>query len=270
MTSLGNMTADGTAYDVYPAADGRADAGVIALIHGLGLPRGTWDAHIAALQAHYNVLTYDLAGHGLSAPPQRAPDLTLYADQLAGLLDALGIDDCMAVGFSLGGMINRRFAMDHSDRVRALVILNSPHERGPDAQALVEQRAADTSAGGPGATLDATIDRWFTAGFRAERDDVIQMVREWVLANDHDVYAACRMVLATGVIELIRPSPPITHPTLVVTCEHDSGSTPAMAQAIAGEIKGAEALIIPQLQHMGLMENPTAFTDPILKFLADI
>lgn len=257
------MSVDGTAYRRYP----RAGAPVMVLVHGLGLTQHTWDGHLDALTAQYDVITYDLCGHGQSAAPIRTPDLTLYADQLAALLDECDVARCVVNGFSLGGMINRRFAMDYPSRVEALVILNSPHERGPEAQALVEQRAADTSAGGPGATLDATIERWFTPSFRTEQPDSITMVREWVLANDPDTYAACRMVLATGVIELIRPQPPITQPTLVITCEHDSGSTPAMTMAIAAEISGAEAHIVPNLQHMGLMEAPALFTKPVLAFL---
>ena len=53
-----------------------------------------------------------------------------------------------------------------------------------------------------------------------------------------------------------------------MTCEHDSGSTPAMSQAIAAEIAGAETLIVPGLQHLGLIERPELFTQPILRFLA--
>ena len=257
------ISADGTAYRRYS----RAGAPVMVLVHGLGLTQDTWDGHLDALTAQYDVITYDLCGHGQSAPPVRPPDLTLYAEQLAALLDECEVAQAVVNGFSLGGMINRRFAMDYPSRVAALIILNSPHERGPEAQALVEQRAADTSAGGPGATLDTTIERWFTPTFRAEQPETITMVREWVLANDPDIYAACRMVLATGVIELIRPQPPITHPTLVITCEHDSGSTPAMTMTIAAEIAGAEAHIVPDLQHMGLMEAPTLFTTPVLTFL---
>lgn len=87
------------------------------------------------------------------------------------------------------------------------------------------KRAADTVEGGPAATLDATIERWFTPEFRAAQPDYISKVRQWVLANDPGIYAQCRQVLATGVIELIDPQPPITLPTLVMTAEYDSGSS---------------------------------------------
>lgn len=240
---------------------------MVVLIHGLGLNRRIWEAHEPLLSTDYRILNYDLYGHGISARLPSTASLTLFSEQLQDLLDALDIDRCALVGFSLGGMINRRFVLDHGDRVSALAILNSPHERSPEAQKLVEQRAADTEAGGPGANLDVTIERWFTPDFRRTQPDVIQQVREWVLANDDVSYAQCRQVLATGVIELIRPEQPIKKPTLVITSENDSGSTPAMSQAIAAEIEGAETIIVPDLKHMGLIESPGLFTQPILEFL---
>lgn len=257
------ITGDGTVYELA----GPEGAPVLVLIHGLGLTRATWEGHLPALAPRYRVLSYDLYGHGQSAPPPEIPSLRLFSEQLRALLDTLRIDRCAVVGFSLGGMINRRFAIDHAGRVAALGIFNSPHERGPQAQALVEERAAATEAGGPGATLDATIARWFTPAFREARPDVIARVRGWVLANDPAIYAQCRQVLARGVVELIRPDPPITVPALVMTCENDSGSTPAMSRAIAGEIAGAECEIVPGLQHMGLVERPALFTGPLLRFL---
>ena len=171
------------------------------------------------------------------------------------------------IGFSLGGMINRRFAMGHPGRVSALVILNSPHERSPEAQRLVEARAAQTGAGGPAATIDGTLERWFTPQFRQHAPDAVAKIRASVLANDPDTYTRHRQVLAQGVVELIRPVPPITVPTLVMTCEHDSGSTPAMSHAIASEIAGAETVIVPGLQHLGMIERPDLFLQPILRFL---
>ncbi|NKB77402.1 MAG: alpha/beta fold hydrolase [Gammaproteobacteria bacterium] len=254
---------NGTAYDLI----GPEDAPVVLLIHGLGLNRRTWHSHIPRLNQHFRVLNIDLFGHGESAPPPEKPSLALFSEQLKSLLDELSIDLCGVIGFSLGGMINRRFAMDYPWMVSALVILNSPHERGEEAQKLVEQRAADTLLGGPAANIETTLRRWFTDGFRNHRSGTVDKVRQWVVDNDPVIYAQCRQVLAKGVIELIRPTPAIDLPTLVITCENDTGSTPAMTFAIASEIRDAETLVIPDLQHMGLMERPREFVEPTNKFL---
>ena len=275
MTGQSDGKCGGTAYSWYPAHDrggysGGLDTGVIVLIHGLGLTRATWAGQILALSQNHDVLAYDLVGHGESDLPFGTPDLTLYSKQLRHLLDKLDIGACHLIGFSLGGMINRRFAMDHPNRVLSLVILNSPHERSPEAQALVEKRAADTKRGGPEATIDETLARWFTPAFLTDSPDIIAIVRDCVLANDPQSFAASRAVLAHGVRELIRPEPAITHPALVVTCENDSGSTPAMSHAIASEITGAQVEIIPRLQHLGLIERPDLFTASILRFIGGL
>jgi len=265
-TATALTSANGSRYTL----SGPADAPVLAFIHGLGLNRHIWEKFVSHFEARYRVLNYDLFGHGESAAAPVKPSVSLYSQQLIELMDQLGIERCSLIGFSLGGMINRRVAIDHPERVAALMILNSPHERGAEAQALVEQRALDSAAGGPGATLDATIERWFTAEFRAAHRGYIQRVRGWVLANDAHNYALAREVLAFGVVELIRPQPPIAKPALVMTCENDSGSTPAMSQAIASEIDAAEVIIVPGLKHMGLAENPGFFINALSEFLDSV
>lgn len=256
------LTADGTAFDI----SGPDGAPVMVLIHGLGLCRRLWDDHLPALAAGHRVLRYDLYGHGDSAPPPAPASLTVYADQLARLCDHLDIANPVIVGFSIGGMINRRFAMDYPGRAAALIILNSPHDRGPQAQEQVEARAAAVRDEGRMATMDAALDRWFTPEFRRDMPSVMQLVRAWREIVDPESYAKAAMVLAVGVRELVRPQPPISCPTLVVTCAHDSGSTPSMSRSIGTEIDGAEVQIVERLQHLGLIEEPAAFTGPILAF----
>ena len=259
---LNGTAPDGTSFDLF----GPEDAPAIALIHGLGLSRGVWTDHLPALGRKYRVLNYDLYGHGDSAPPHEAASLSVYSNQLASLMDHLEIQKASVIGFSIGGMINRRFAMDHSEKLQRLVILNSPHDRGEDAQKQVEERAAKVRAQGAEATLEEALKRWFTPDYLASGAGP-ESVRHWRTLVDPESYAQAAWVLANGVRELIQPATKITHPTLVMTCENDSGSTPKMSFDIAAEIPGAITKIVPELQHLGLMEKPEAFTQPILNFL---
>ncbi len=258
-------TPEGTAYDL----SGPEEAPAVVLIHGLGLSRhSTWGVIAPLLARHFRVLSYDLPGHGQSAPHIRPLTLTILSEQLVTLMDRLALPHAALVGFSLGGMINRRAALDHPARVSALAILNSPHERAPDLQARVAAQARDAAAGGPAATIDAALERWFTPEFRTSSPEKVESIRATVLATDPASYAAHRLVLAEGVTELIRPKPPLTLPALVVTCENDSGSTPAMAQAIASEITRSQCHILPGLRHLGLIEAPQAFAGRLTQFLS--
>ncbi len=255
---------DGTAYDL----TGPLDAPCVVLIHGLGLSRRLWDPHLAAFAA-YRVLRYDLYGHGDSVHAPRTTDLRLFADQIAGLMDHLGIKSAHIVGFSIGGMINRRFALDHGKKALSLAILNSPHDRGPEAQTQVEARAQSVRDQGAFSTFDAALKRWFTPDYLTTGEGPTQ-VRRWREQVDAESYAQTAWVLAHGVRELTGRDGQITLPTLVMTCENDSGSTPDMTHAIAAEIPNAAAIVIPRLQHLGLMEDPAAFTKPVLNFLQRI
>ena len=253
---------DGTAYDVWH----KADAPVVVLIHGLGLCRHMWRDHIADFASDYQVVSYDLLGHGDSAAPTAPTDLSLYAKQLCGLLDHLQIDKAALVGFSIGGMINRRFALDHANRLSALAILNSPHDRGDKAQAMVEARAAAVRSEGAMATMEAALERWFTDDYRTSYPDFMETVRVWRRQVDAQSYAEAAWVLATGVKELTRPTKRVNVPTIVITSENDSGSTPDMAATIASEIDQVEICIVPELKHLGLIEQPQSFTLPVIEF----
>lgn len=255
-------TADGTAYWTHGPEEGPP----IVLIHGLGLNRECWDWTTPALSDRYRVITYDLYGHGESPVPPSKPTLSLFSEQLARLLDHLGIDGASVAGFSLGGMIARRFAQDHPRSADSLAILHSPHRRSADAQAAILKRVEQAKTEGPAATVEAALERWFTESYRIANPAMMDRVRGWVMANDKAIYHTIYRVLAEGIEEIVAPVPPITCPALVVTGDEDFGNGPEMTQAIAGEIDGAETLILKGLRHMALAEQPAAMNEPLRSF----
>lgn len=256
----------GTAYDEH----GQPGAPVVVLIHGLGLNRGVWQWMIPALAGNFRVLSYDFIGHGDSPPPRGQPALRDLSGQLAALLDHLGIDRAALVGFSLGGMVARRFAQDHPDRILALALLHTAHRRTAKAQAAIQFRVAQAEAHGPAATVELALERWYTGAGRLSRPDLMDLTRRWVLANDPGVYPLLYRILADGVDEIIAPDPPISCPALVLTGDEDFGNGPDMSAAIAAEIDGARLLILKDLRHMALAEAPEAVNQPVRDFLTEV
>ena len=255
-------TADGTCYEI----TGERGPAVV-LVHGLGLNRHAWQWQIKAIARDFRVVTYDLYGHGDSIDPPEMPSLSLFARQLDNLLNHLAIAKAAVAGFSLGGMIARRFAMDHPDRLWALAVLHSAHGRDKAAHDAIQARVIQARAEGPGATVEAALQRWFTEAFRNSNPDVMYLVRNWVVANRPGVYADIYQVLVDGVTELISPNPPIQVPTLVMTGDEDYGNSAAMSRAIAGEIQGSSLVILPGLRHMALAEAPEDFNRVLVGFL---
>jgi pimeloyl-ACP methyl ester carboxylesterase len=100
-------TVDGTAFSVHGAGE------PLVLVHGVGMGKEIWAPQIAAFSQDYQVIAYDMLGHGDSALP--AADVTLrdYADQLAGLLEPPGNHCCQCGGHSMGALVALEFALAH-------------------------------------------------------------------------------------------------------------------------------------------------------------
>jgi pimeloyl-ACP methyl ester carboxylesterase len=97
----------------------------LVLLHG-GLMSGeTFGPVLPALAARHQVFTVDLQGHGRTADIDRPLDLRLMADDVAALIDHLGLDRPDVVGFSLGGGVATMTAVRHPDKVRRLVSLSA-------------------------------------------------------------------------------------------------------------------------------------------------
>ena len=120
---------------------------------------------------------------------------------------------------------------------------------------------------GPQSTVEAALERWFTDPFRKANPNLMNKIRHWVMANRKEVYHTMYKVLATGIDEIVKPSPALMCPTLVITGDQDFGNGPEMAFAIAAEIPGAKALVLPALRHMALAESPQTVNKPVRDFL---
>ncbi len=256
-------TLDGTVYET--AGEGAP----VVLVHGLGMTRAMWDWQWPALVARFRAVRYDLLGHGESLKPREGYSLGRFASQLADLMDGLGLERAALVGFSLGGMIVRAFALAHPDRAAALAILNSAHDRSEAERAAVLARVEQAAQEGPRATVEAALTRWFTDEYAVRRPEVLARVRGWILANDPAVYPLIYRVLAEGDAELAAPIAEIRCPVLVLTGGEDRGNSPDMARRMADLMPNARAEVLPGLKHMGLAEDPEAYNARLTAFLEE-
>ncbi len=242
----------------------------LVLIHGVGLSRNMWAAQVSALAARFRVIAVDMPGHGQSPAPSAQAGLRTYADRVVAVLDYLGVDKAIIVGFSMGALVARAMALHHHDRVKALILLNGVFDRSPDVSAMILARVDDVLAEGPGANIDGAIERWFSPEFRRTNERYLSGLRKHFAGNDPEGYAIAYRLFATedrygeaglGTIDV---------PTLVATGEFDVGSTPAMTKALAARIPGAIWRIVPDARHMMPVEMPDATNALLLGFLTTV
>ena len=98
----------------------------VVLIHGLGANMAFWYMGIARVLArHYNVVSYDLRGHGRSSAPPTGYDLPHLSGDLAALLDHLGMDRVHLVGHSHGARVALHYALTHPRRTQSLTLADT-------------------------------------------------------------------------------------------------------------------------------------------------
>ena len=239
----------------------------VLLVHGLGLNKNMWEWQTKELSKFFSVISYDLYGHGESKIPEGKVDLELYSNQIKEILDFLKINKTALLGFSLGGMIARKFAIEHTDYLWALGIFNSAHKRSPKAKEAVQKRVDQTKKYGPSATVDDALERWFTKDFRSQNINVMNLIRKWVLANRKDVYPKIYQLLVDGVDELVEKKLNINCPTLILTGDEDYGNSPEMSKEICKQIDNSQTIILRGMRHMALIESHEKVNKIIIKFL---
>ena len=255
-------TPSGTCY----LASGQGPA--VVLIHGVGLNKEMWGAQFVGLAPHYQVIAYDMLGHGSSPRPASGADLHDYAEQLLELLDHLQIAQATVIGFSMGGLVARAFALQYPARTQRLVVLNSVFNRSAEQRAGVRERTAQAAEHGPDANAEAALTRWFSHEYQAANPAQIAALRQTLACNDPQGYLTTYGLFASedmhGAADLHR----IEVPTLIATGELDPGSTPQMARELAARIPGAQVVVLDEQRHMMPVESPRLVNRMLLDFLS--
>src|SRR5262249_15770490 len=109
----------------------------LLLSHGYSATSQMWQGQIAALSRLHKVIVWDMRGHGRSDSPNDQSEYSheKSVEDMAALLDVVGVEKAIVAGLSLGGYISLAFHLAHPQRVRALIIIDTgPGFKSDDAQ----------------------------------------------------------------------------------------------------------------------------------------
>jgi 3-oxoadipate enol-lactonase len=237
----------------------------VTMSHSLACNLHMWDEQADLLAKDYKVLRFDTRGHGQSSAPAGAYTLEQLADDVKGLLDALGIRKTHWVGLSMGGMIGETFALKYPGVFESLVLADTTSRRPPDADKMWGDRIRAAQEGGMEALVESTLGRWFTDRYRNKRTDVMERIGNDIRATPVAGFAGCCHAISK--IDLLDRLKEITCPVLIMVGEHDHGTPPEMARAIHENLPGSELRIIPDAAHLSNIEQAGIFNNALTDFL---
>jgi 3-oxoadipate enol-lactonase len=241
----------------------------VLLVHGFPLDHTMWQGQIDDLSRDYHVLAPDLLGFGRSPPTAGVVSMSQLADDLAALLDALGIRERIVFcGLSMGGYIAWPFWQRHRSRLDALILCDT--RAVSDSPEVARGRLATAErvlAEGVDLLADTMLGRLFAPVTFAERPGIIDATRQ-VMLRTPPVEAAAALRGMAERPDFTGSLGDIDVPTLVVCGEHDAIATVAEMRLIAARIGGARFVEIPEAGHMAPLENPAPVNAALRSFLA--
>jgi pimeloyl-ACP methyl ester carboxylesterase len=240
----------------------------LILISGLGGDRTFWQASIGPLSGKFQVIIFDTRGIGRTDAPEEPYSMEMFADDLAGLLDALQIPQANILGFSMGGQIALQFALKYAERVGKLIIA------APCAKLNTQIRLY----------VDAVLDV-YEGGISAKQ--MFELIAPWLFSNNflsvpgneaylqydendpeqQPLYAWRNQYLAQRAFDITHCLKDIKAAPLIITGELDVFAQMSDAKTLHEGLPSSRLEVIPGAGHLFNFEQPEMFHDAVINYL---
>ena len=230
----------------------------LVLLHGWGASSLSFVSLAGQLEDRFRVLAPDLPGFGFSEAPPQAWGAAEYAEVVAELIEASGVESANVAGHSFGGLVATALATSRPELVKRLVLVASPVVR------LKADRAVRSRIGGYARVkLLANLVPPF-------KERILEWGRMKYGSEDYRNAGNLRPTLVKVLGEDWRTSlPRVTAPTLLIYGENDEDVPLAVAEAAMQELpEGARLVVMEGAGHFPFLDDSQRFVEELTGFLA--
>lgn len=236
---------DGTSYQTY-GASGHS----LIFIHGVGMCADIWEPQVEYFAEQYQVLTYDLLGHGQTQLNNNFPQLDDYVEQLNNLVNSLNISKFFLVGHSMGAIISIAYSLKYPGKILSLIPLNIVFNRTKKARNDVLKRAESILNSKKILNIDQTLVRWFKNKTSSEDLIKIDKVINILKNASPKGYGEAYRIFALSDKIFINNLSEIQVPVLYLTGSEDLNSTALMSDQMSKKTPGSLSISIKGEAHM--------------------
>lgn len=234
----------------------------VVLLHGLTANGACWTPLARELEKDYDVIMPDARGHGKSGAPERGYRYDDLADDVAGLIDALGLANPVLLGHSMGGMIAAVVALRNPKRLRGLVLADPTFLTPQRQREVYESDVLDQHRRILNQPRDALFAEMRIRHSRRSRE-IIELIAE------------ARFQTSLRAFEVLTPPNPdyaqlikaLEVPSLLVVGSNGAVVSPEMAAELAGLNQHLKVVQIPEAGHGIPHDQPERFSAVVKTFL---
>jgi 4,5:9,10-diseco-3-hydroxy-5,9,17-trioxoandrosta-1(10),2-diene-4-oate hydrolase len=239
----------------------------VVLLHGAGEGAVGWYPVIDPLSAHFRVIAPDIVGYGESDKPSAPYDHPYFSAWLVEFLGALHLQKINLVGTSQGGAISIQFALDNSERIDKLVLVDS------------------AALGGNGIAIGALVgllwrntfpsraaSHWLRRYCVYDQENIDEALADY--KNEVCRKAGGKRAFWQGRGRTAAPVPleqlaQVTHETLIIWGKEDRFFPLSHAQAAQRVMANGRLHVIPKASHVPYFDQSEEFNDELIRFLGD-
>lgn len=246
---------------------GAQSAPAVLLAHPLGMSQAVWDDVVSRLCDRWRLISWDLPGHGASAPVAGAISASDLAADAVALLDHLNIGRAHFVGTSIGGVIGQALLLEAPERLDRVALTNTGAVIGQAA--TWHERAARVREEGLTAMASELVERWFAPALkRASPATLAGWQLQLARGHDESYAQLCELLAGTDFSGRLGA---VDTPVALLAGEQDAATPPSALQTLANELAndlGApEPTLLDAVAHVPSVEAPGAFVDWLCRAL---
>ncbi|MCR4404298.1 MAG: alpha/beta hydrolase [Candidatus Acetothermia bacterium] len=252
--------------EIYYELHGPEGAEVLVLSNGVLMNTAGWVHQVPVLSRHYRLLLYDCRGMWQSDHPPGPYSMELHADDLAALLEALGIARAHIGGISYGAEISMAFGLKYPEKTRSLILSSAVSQVEPQLRSFIEGWAAAARARDPELLYRVVSPLSFSEAWLGANRRLLEASRQRYKLLDFEAFL--ELLDSFLRLNLTGELQKIAAPALVLVGEQDILKPRRYSELIARAIPNAEFFVVPNAGHALCWEAPDAFNTLVLGFLA--
>jgi pimeloyl-ACP methyl ester carboxylesterase len=245
---------------------GSRNGPTVVFLHGYTDSHRTWDLNLPLFPRSFHVYALDQRGHGDASRPECCYTQQDFAADVVAFLDAVGEQQAILVGHSMGSFIAQQVALDFPDRVQALVLVGSAPTVAGNEVALFLESIVDAQVG----TVDPDFVREFQTSTFAR--PVPPSYIDTLVAESLKVPARVWQATLDGLLAEDHSARlgEIDVPVLVVGGELDGFFSVEQQQALVDALPNATFVLYPETGHAPHAELPHPFVHEVQRFLKSV